>query len=259
MYYIVQKNVFKEHNYDIIFKTLERLGLEFEVVEIINGKFEFKTDRKDVFVFGSIKLAFLANEQAWYPGSFFGGNHDFSIYSKFYKENLLNYDCKIQPLGEPIEWNYGEVKFIRPCKDSKLITGAVFTKIKWEDRLELLKENSFFTEDKLLDLIQIGTVKRIYKEARIWIVDGKIVTSSYYRYGENVAYTENVEPEGLEFAQNMVDLYQVADAFVMDICLTPDGWKIVEINCINCSGFYRGDMQKIVIALENKFNPIKVV
>lgn len=90
-------------------------------------------------------------------------------------------------------------------------------------------------------LIQVGTVKKIYKEARIWIVGSKVVTSSYYRYGANVEYTENVEPEGLEFAQSMVDLYQVADSFVMDICLTTDGWKIVEINCINCSGFYKGE------------------
>jgi hypothetical protein len=33
----------------------------------------------------------------------------------------------------------------------------------------------------------------------------------------------------------------------MDICLTPDGWKIVEINCVNCPGFYEGDLQKLVL------------
>lgn len=259
MYYVVQKNVFKEHNYNIIFKALERLGLEYEEVEVINGKFEYVTDRKDVFAFGSIKLADLASKLSWNPGSFFGGNHDFSVYSEFYKDNLLNYDCKIQPLSEEIQWNYGELKFIRPCKDSKLITGSVFTKTKWEDKITELKANPFFTQDRLDDLFQIGPVKKIYKEARIWIVDGKVVTSSYYRYGDNVEFTENVEPEGLEFAQRMVDLYQVADAFVMDICLTPDDWKIVEINCINCSGFYRGDMQKVLIALEDKFNPSDIV
>jgi hypothetical protein len=54
----------------------------------------------------------------------------------------------------------------------------------------------------------------------------------------------------------MVDLYKVAPAFVMDICLTPDGWKIVEINCVNCSGFYRGDLQKLVMALEDLYNDV---
>lgn len=256
MHYVVQQHVFKEHNYNIIFEALERLGLSFEVVEFKDGKFDFKTDRKDVFPFGSIKLANISTQQDWNPGSFYGGNHDFMVYKDKYQDNLLNYDSNIQKLNEPIDWFPNEMKFIRPCADSKIITGAVFTKTKWEDKLIELDNNPFFTKDRFEDLIQVGPVKKIYKEARIWIVDGKVVTSSYYRYGANVEWMENVEPEGLEFAQRMVDIYQVADAFVMDICNTPDGWKIVEINCINCSGFYKGDMQKVLIALENKFNPI---
>lgn len=256
MHYVIQMNVFKDHNYNIIFKALERLGLSYEEVDFYGGgDITFQTERKDVFAFGSIKLAYVATQQNWNPGSFYGGNHDFSIYSEFYKDNLLNYDCQIQKLSDTIEWLPNEMKFIRPCMDSKIITGSIFTKIKWEDKLIELDNNPFFTKDRFNDLIQIGSVKKIYKEARIWIVDGQVVTSSYYRYGTNVEWTENVEPEGLKFAQSMADLYQVADAFVMDICLTPDGWKIVEINCINCSGFYKGDMQKVLIALENKFNP----
>lgn len=256
MYYIVQQNVFKEHNYNIIFEALERLGLPYEVVEYKDGKFDFKTDRKDVFPFGSIRLASASTQQSWHPGSFYGGNHDFMVYKDKYQDNLLNYDSKIQKLNEPIDWLPNEMKFIRPCADSKIITGAIFTKTKWEDKLIELDNNTYFTKDRFEDLIQVGPVKKIYKEARIWVVDGKVVTSSYYRYGTNVEWMENVEPEGLEFAQRMVDIYQVADAFVMDICDTPDGWKIVEINCINCSGFYKGDMQKVLIALENKYNPI---
>lgn len=271
MFYIVQKDIFKEHNYKKIFKTLDRLELEYEVVESIAELFvdeiEVQTERKDVFVFGSVKLARLSAKKDWTPGSFYGGNHDFSIYKEFYKENLLNYDSVIQNISDPINFseeilpgsNYGfkeSPKFIRPTKDSKIFTGVLFTKIKWEDKLlsinNYLKENSREGEEIL---VQISNVKRIYKEGRVWIVDGKIVTSSYYLFNGLVQYQENIEPEGLEFAQSMVDLYQVADAFVMDICLTPDGWKIVEINCINCAGFYNGDLQKIIIALEDKYSP----
>ncbi len=257
MYYVIQENVFREVNYDLIFKTLTRLGLEFEVITCLpnSDDFDVKTDRKDVFTFGSIRMARVAAEKGWYPGSFFGGNHDYSIYSEFYKNNLLNYDCEIKDFEDEIKWNYGETKFIRPCKDSKLFNGQIFTKTKWEDMLEQRKQNINYTKLTEPQLIQVGSPKTIYKEARTWVVDGKIVTSSYYRFGTYIDYEENVEPEGLEFAQRMVDLYQVADTFVMDICLTPDGWKIVEINCTNCSGFYKGDLQKLIIALENKFNP----
>lgn len=257
MFYIIQRNVFRDTNYNIIFDALERLGLEYEIVEFDdNGDVEIKTQRNDVFPFGSIRLAKVSSNRDWKPGSFFGGNHDFSIYSQFYKEHLLNYDSQIFKFGDTLEWVYNETKFIRPCKDSKLFTGQVFTKTKWEDLVSEKKKNPFFKEEMLNDLIQVTEPKKIYKEARMWIVDGKVVTSSYYRFGDYVSYQEEVEPEGVEFANEMAKLYQVADTFVMDICLTPNGWKIVEINCTNCSGFYKGDMQKLIIALENKFNPI---
>jgi hypothetical protein len=52
----------------------------------------------------------------------------------------------------------------------------------------------------------------------------------------------------------MVDLWQPARAFVIDIALTDDeddGWcKVIEVNNINSSGFYSIDMQKFVMAIE---------
>ena len=98
MFYIIQENVFREVNYDLIFQTLTRLGLEFEVITCLpnSDDFNVKTDRKDVFTFGSIRMARLSADKDWKPGSFFGGNHDYTVYSEFYKENLLNYDCQIK-------------------------------------------------------------------------------------------------------------------------------------------------------------------
>ena len=257
MLYVVQKNVFKETNYELIFEALNKLGLEYEVVEFdSNGNVEVLTDRTDVFVFGSVTLARISTDRGWVPGSYYGGNHDFSIYSEKYGDNLLNSDSIITTIGDKnifkddVIYTGDELYFIRPCKDSKVFTGKVFTKDKWEG--EINNPNRKVDMDTL---IQVAKPKKIYKEARCWVVDGKIVTSSYYFFHGNVMYEENVEPEGLEFAQSMVNLFEVAPAFVMDICLTPDGWKIVEINCINCSGFYKGDLQKVLIALENKFNP----
>lgn len=257
MHYVVQRNIFKEENYDKIFYALTKLGLSFEVIDYhkdFNG-LKVETTRKDIFPFGSIKLGRLSAEMDWVPGSFYGKNHDYEIYAEFYKENLLNWGCKLQDITDNIDWLPNEQKFIRPSKDSKIFTGAVFSKIKWLDTIKLVEDRC---GGVLPDItVQVNSVQKIYKEARVWIVGGKVVTSSYYFFNSNVAYSENVDPEGLEFAQSMADLYQVADAFVMDICLTPDGWKIVEINCINCSGFYKGDLQRLLIALEDFYNPIK--
>ena len=256
MFYVIQENVFREENYDKIFETMKRLKLPYEILRFDkNGEFnKLMNRRKDVFVFGSVRAARLATQMEWVPGSFYGKNHDFEIYKDYYKKNLLNYDSLLKDIADPIVWEPNEVKFIRPSKDSKVFNGKLYSKIKWEDTVQMVKEKYLGVMPPVT--IQVTSPKKIYKEARIWIVDGKVVTSSYYKFGDNVVWTEDVEPEGLEFAQRMADLYKVAPAFVMDICLTPDGWKIVEINCVNCSGFYRGDLQKLVMALEDLYNDV---
>jgi len=256
MFYVIQENVFREENYNKIFDVMKRLKLPYEILKIdTNGDIaKLMNKRKDVFVFGSVRAARLAASMEWTPGSFYGKNHDFQIYKDYYKKNLLNYDCQLKDIADQITWKPNEVKFIRPSKDSKVFNGKLYSKIKWEDTVQMVKEKYLGVMPPVT--IQVTSPKKIYKEARLWIVDGKVVTSSYYKFGDNVVYTEDVESEGLEFAQRMIDIYKVAKAFVMDICLTPDGWKIVEINCVNCSGFYRGDLQKLVMALEDVYNDV---
>jgi hypothetical protein len=258
MFYVIQENVFREENYNKIFDVMKRLKLPYEILRIdVNGDMtKLITKRKDVFVFGSVRAARLSCDMDWEPGSFYGKNHDFYIYKNYYKHHLLNWDSKLQDILDPIDWLPNEYRFIRPTKDSKVFNGKLYTKIKWQDTVKMVEEKYFGVIPPVT--IQVAWPRKIYKEARIWIVNGKVVTSSYYKFNDNVVYSENVEPEGLEFAQSMVDIYQVAPAFVMDICLTPDGWKIVEINCINCSGFYQGDLQKIVIALEELYKPVEL-
>ena len=256
MFYVIQENVFREENYNKIFDVMKRLKLPYEILRFDkNGDFnQLMNKRKDVFVFGSVRAARLACDKEWTPGSFYGKNHDFQIYKDYYKKNLLNYDSLLKDIVDPIVWEPNEVKFIRPTKDSKVFNGKLYSKIKWEDTVQMVKEKYLGVMPPVT--IQVSSPKKIYKEARVWIVDGRVVTSSYYKFGDNVAWTEDVEPEGLEFAQRMANLYKLAKAFVMDICLTPDGWKILEINCVNCSGFYRGDLQKLVMALEDLYNDV---
>jgi hypothetical protein len=254
MHYLVQRNVFIEENYDRLVETLDELSLSYEIIDLIpsSDELHFTTSRQDVFVYGSVKLAKTARRYGWQPGSFYGGNHDFEIYAKAYGEHLLNHDSVVSAFGDPLDWKPGELKFIRPTRDAKVFTGREFTQLKWED----------FVRNTLNDgnpRVQVGTPvqitspKKLLKEARVWIAGGKPVASSYYRFHGTTDYEEQVAPEGLAFAQQMADLYCVAQAFVMDICATPDGWKIVEINCVNCAGFYKADVRNLVLALEQTF------
>jgi hypothetical protein len=75
-----------------------------------------------IFTFGAVKMARIRAQKDSSPGSLLNENHDFEVYSKYYKENLLNYDSIITTAGSHIDFS-GERKFIRPNKRYKIIYG----------------------------------------------------------------------------------------------------------------------------------------
>lgn len=255
MYYIVQKNVFQDPRYDEIFRVLNELNLEYEEVQFQPNSNEFylKTERKDIFVYGSVKLAKVTAEFDWNPGSFYGNNHEFEKYSAGYGIHSINHGSCICQLKDKIDWSKSQTLFIKPSEEAKIFTGKVFNEHEWNDFVyyKLNDQNEKRITEKTK--IQISEPFHLTKEARIWIVGNKVVTSCYYKFHGNAEYEENVPESGLAFAQEMAELFKVADAYVMDIAYTLDKWKIMEINCINSAGFYKGNVMKIVQALEEFF------
>lgn len=260
MYYIVQENTFREENYDNLIKTLDRLQLPYEIVKVrpFIEEFEFETDRKDIFCFGSVKMSRVAKKYGWYPGSLLNSNHDYRVYSKYYKENLLNYDSKIIKFGDDVKEEYF---FARPCEDTKTFTGKVFDKVEWNEF-----KDRFFKSGQESSLnnnteIQICSVKKITKEFRFWIIGNNVVTSSLYRNGYwmgHINYSDVVDEGALEFCKKMINIYALAEAFVMDICEVlidnkPE-YKIIECGCINSAGFYKANMPKLIEAIEMRWN-----
>lgn len=255
MYFLIQSTVYSDPDHYKIFEALEELKIDYKVINIsaTADKIDFETDRKDIFVYGSVTIARLAKQKLdWVPGSFYGGNHLYEIYSQHYGKNLLNHKVSVQKISEELLWKGGEEKFIKPYNEAKIFTGKIFKESEWKDfvfeRLE--NQTNRITADSL---IQVSEAKRTIKEARLWIVDGQIVDSGYYRLHEDAPFEETVAQEGLDFAKKMIQLFNLEKAFVMDICLTDEGWKIVEINCINSSGFYPNTNVKSVIKALNTY------
>jgi hypothetical protein len=65
-----------------------------------------------------------------------------------------------------------------------------------------------------------------------------------------VRYEDRVDERYDAFARDMIAIWQPLEAFVLDVCETQNGFRIVEINTINSAGFYAADIQNIVLALE---------
>lgn len=252
MYYIVEEHVFKSYNQEDLLHAFQRLGLEYELVDFLPGtdQFTYTTKRKDVFPFCSPKMSRLSKALDWYPGSRLCENHDYEVYRNYYKENLLNYDSTIVKFGDPVP---RASFFARPTENTKAFTGKVFTGEEWRAfQAEKCKDggSSILNPDTP---IQISTVKHLQNEIRFWIVKGEIATASVYSMGGEYFLDTLVDGEACEFVKRMVALFQINDIFTMDVCLTEDGYKIIECGCVNSAGFYKADINKLIIALENAY------
>jgi len=252
MFYILEEGLFKSRSERKLLQALDRLKLEYEWVKVLPfiNTMEFQTERKDVMCFGSTKMSTISKQYNWYPGSFFNENHDYEIYSTFYKNHLLNYDSKIISVKDEIDF-IEPLMFIRPCKDSKLFTGKCFDKKDWEEEVDKISCN---WPDKLNDKIQVSKPKHIQQEFRCWVVKGECISISQYKLGNSVVYQNYDNDEViLNFVNDMISIYQPAEAFVIDICFTSEGIKVVEINNLNSAGFYDGNLQKVIMSLEENF------
>ena len=73
--------------------------------------------------------------------------------------------------------------------------------------------------------------------------------------GNKVVYQPYpLDTELMNYAKARIAEWQPHDAFVIDVCYTEDGPKVVEINTINSCGFYAADIQKLVMGFEDAFN-----
>lgn len=270
MYYVVQENLFREYNYKNLLETLERFGFDHEIVSLTDGRLNVTTEREDVFCFGAILMSKLAAKMGWKYGSMLDSNHDFDMYAKgFGMENMLNGDAKIFGFDDSVPINNYRF-FVKPVKDSKAFTGKVFTHKSWYEfvknyfvMMARYKDEAKFTGrpmtlDMPEDVKLIASYeKNIQQEVRCWVVGGKVITSSLYKRGIDVIYV-NYDDESfyIDFAQRMVDKHQVAEAFVLDICLVDNELKIVEVNNINSAGFYDCNMNLLLDSIDTHFGTL---
>lgn len=257
MYYVIQENLFKEYHFKTLIEHLNRHKLDYETVEYkpFIHEVRVRTDRKDVMFFGSVNAAMVLMHKDWYPGIFYNEGHDFEVYLSKYGENLLNSDGIILEFGnEAFSKDVFLPRFIRPTRDTKIFESKVWHKDEWEIYIKEATKSGELNNIRNQTKIMVSQPKEIQQEIRCWIIDGIPVTMSQYKIGRrvNMLNMDNNE-EAYIFAKDMAKIYSPSRAFVLDICLHNDEYKVVEINCLNMSGFYDGNMSKLIQALENTF------
>lgn len=263
MFWVVQNDFYSKVNQERLLSSLSRLGVPYCEVSLSGGKvvdsrllLKRVADSGETTVLscGSLALSEFAKSQGWFPSCDDFSVQGFSDWLEHYKENLLNHDitfCKLSAV-EPSASEF----FIRPLLDNKAFDGRVHSQRSFNEWLEGYLKTERGAKFSDVD-VAVSTVKDIYAEYRFFVVSGKIVTYSQYKLGRIVYQSSEVSVDAHNFAEKMVTLWQPSKAFVLDIALTSEGYKVVELNNINASGFYACNVDKIVDSLETLFEGSK--
>lgn len=261
MHHIIQEDMFHEFGFRRLVDAMKTLNLSYGIIKIIPFSHEVRHvdgiltgGAVPTMVWGMTTVEEVAKHRGWVPGVFKNENFDMRVLNEKYGSDMLNSDAKFYKLGEvPV---YEGSAFIRPVHDTKSFTGGLIDGgelEKWKQGLYELRRE--FTTLDLNTEVLVAHPKEVRSEARFFVVGGQVVAGSTYRVDRRVLYKSVDSDNPLympfkEYAQRMVDKWQPAEAFVMDIGLT-DEFKVIEINCLNSSGFYDSDMTQVVKAIEN--------
>jgi hypothetical protein len=239
--------------------ALDALGKEYTMHKAVPFVGELHpspavADPARVLLFGQYSLWRTAEREGWTPGVFRIAPF---VDQEPWKPFLLNGGGRFLPLWDvPSSLEPGEeLYFVRPVEDSKAIAGAVMTadEIRAMARNVLALRAEEIIQGALCHDTELMLCEPvvIQKEWRIWAVDDKIATWSLYKDGRRVVYRHEIETEALLFAGEMVGLNPgYSPAYVMDVCRTDDGYRIIETNCINAAGFYAADLQALIAEFE---------
>lgn len=253
MYWILQTN--KNNYLDKWIHAFDVNGSKYKTIEIVPlAKSVPELDVNDLAVVIGTTTLMKYSKPNWIPGTFFNPeNFRVSTWLDVYKNELLNSDGQICKLKNVMENTIGEESFfIRPNDDLKNFSGVVVKRDSFQNQIDNIDQNpDNFIFDTNLDVF-VSPIRHIQKEFRFFIVDKKVVTGCQYRLKSMMLLDSNIDQSVIDYAQKLVNIWQPADAYVMDVALNDNNeYKLLEFNCINASGLYVCDAVKIVKAIED--------
>lgn len=265
MHWVIQNNLHREPEYENLLKTLDRFKISYDLVKVIPFCGDLEPDinpTNPIMVIGSTSLVKTAQKRGWGPGVFFNDNFNYQQFMIHWLGDMVNSPANwamILPFKDiPDNGPFaGEDFFIRPNADLKQFAGRVITVkefAEWKPKVLALEESSYTTLPPDT-LVLVARSRYLTQEYRFFVVNGTIITGCQYKLGTQVRYDSHVDKHIWDFAQSMVNIWQPDKAFAIDIALVECGCKypipkILEINCINSSGFYALDMNAFVGAIE---------
>lgn len=243
MKWLIQPTKVEEEKIKELINILEKASIDYDLVYpfedkvVKQDKTPYHYDHNEkYFVCGSYSLTrnvYKERKEAVFSLDKYKFDDFITIFGS---ENFVNHDAKIVNYNKII-WEDDEY-FLRPVNDDKSFNGGVYSKN------DVINCNE--------DVI-VAKVKKINKEHRFFIVDGKIATASLYKVNGSISTSDVIDEGAIEFAESMIKKFNFP-GFVIDIATIGNEYKIVELNCLNASGFYDINLYKLIDSVERYYS-----
>lgn len=205
-----------------------------------------------VIFYGSLEMANEVNKYKIYPGALCDlSKYKCSFYySKIY-QYLLNQNHIFLPYGELLQkqdfifetlGNNNSI-FIRPDAGNKPFTGEVIYRERFYKEIESLSYSHIPSDLMCV----ISEPINIQEEYRLFCVDKQIITGSLYKRNNQLITSKIIPNNIIDYASKVVREFQPERCFVIDIGLTSDGPKVIELNSFSCSGLYDSPTDNLVL------------
>ena len=234
-------------NEDLV-SAAQKLGIPYSLHKVIPFSDTVQPNiapQSEGIVFGGRTLQKVAEAAGVKPGTFNSDCFTYSVMLENLSDLCLNFDANI---GQFDSVSITEDSFIRPDADDKSFVGHIITPenlTAWQKSTELISADEYST---LYSHSKVVTAKarEIIEEYRVFIIGGKISVYSLYRkYG--VYYPSNIVDKNiLDFAAQIIQTWIPHECCVLDLALTETGIKVLEFNCLNDSGCYAANLEKLL-------------
>ncbi len=262
MHYLLQSNLSTEEGQKPFVEALNTLAAQMETaswsfVKLVPfaGTIEPEAEALrpgKVFPLGSTSMTTASRIYGWTPGVVFDpATFRFEAWrDNWGAENLINGDGVVSFFGAA---KASEKVFMRPCEDLKAFSGLTLNPDELEDwqRRVFDGEQSTRTSQLLMETpVVVARAKVILREWRFFVVGGKVISGSQYAAYGRRDRCATIDVDVWNYATRMVERWQPAQCFVLDIGATDDGLAIMEVNTLNSSGVYESDFTKVMLAIE---------
>lgn len=256
-------NFGKQDQLTQLFYGIQEAGREAEVVsfkDFVEMTETFSDERACIVTTGSIWVNTHTRKMRpnwagnWHDESLFTCKRYYSFWGKY----LTQQDYMMLPLGEierRKDWLYQKVgvedeMFIRPDSGAKEFTGELVSKGRFDAWLNEVKGVN--TADLLC---VVAPPRRLDRELRLVIKDGKVVTGASYRIAKHLAQEPLHEMNGMDkvvdFAEKVLadNPPPLPPVHCLDIAISGDNISVLEVGCFCCAGLYCCDRGRIAVAV----------